>query len=202
MSDAAGSAILREFLIGQYEDLKGHLTRRLGSEDLAREALQETYLQLKQSDTARVVKRPKEYLLVIATNIARMSFRRERRWSSLEAIENSIGLVDDAPNPLQITEAREEIEALQRAFDSLTPRRQRILFAARIEGKQLREIAAELGVSQRLAEKELSAALKSCGASIGRHPVQRSGSQQQQASLSADDAHSTSHAAKPDSVSE
>src|SRR6202043_931497 len=48
MSDSAHAAALRQGLVGQYDELKSTLTRRLGSEDLAGEVLQETYLRLER----------------------------------------------------------------------------------------------------------------------------------------------------------
>ncbi|MCK9918098.1 sigma-70 region 4 domain-containing protein, partial [Microbacteriaceae bacterium K1510] len=56
-----------------------------------------------------------------------------------------------------------------------TPRRRYIVLAARVEGVQLADIADQLGVSQRLVEKELKAALMLCGARLKREVVQRFG---------------------------
>jgi RNA polymerase sigma factor (sigma-70 family) len=178
MSDATQVSTLRHALVGQYDDLKRVLTRRLGSEDLAGEVLQETYLRLERPARFGSIASPKQYLLTIATNIARMRFRRERRSMNLSDLDVAIGFVDETPGPLQQLEAREEIEALQRAFDELTPRRQTIVFAARVRGTRLSDIAEELGISQRLVEKELKIALLHCGARLNRDVVQRFGPDQ------------------------
>ena len=182
MSDAAHVSALREMLVGQYEELKRVLARRLGSEDLAGEVLQETYLRLTRPAGIGVVASPRQYLLTIATNIARMSFRRERRSENLSDLDDLLGFVDDSPDPLQSIEARQEIEALQQAFDELTPRRRQIVFAARVEGMRLSKIAERLGVSQRFVEKELKIALMLCGARLNREVVQRFGPGAPQAS--------------------
>jgi RNA polymerase sigma-70 factor (ECF subfamily) len=49
---------------------------------------------------------------------------------------------------------------------TLPPRQREILLAARIEGELNQEIATRLGVSLRLVEKELSAALRYCSESM------------------------------------
>jgi RNA polymerase sigma-70 factor (ECF subfamily) len=175
MTDSVHLATLRQALVGQYDDLKRTLTRRLGSEDLAGEVLQETYLRLERPANIGAVSSPKQYLLTIATNIARMSFRRDRRWTDLSDLDAALGFVDESPDPLRSLEARQEIEALQRAFDELTPRRRRIVFAARVEGQRLSDIAGMMGISQRLVEKELKSALVLCGARLNREIVQRFG---------------------------
>jgi RNA polymerase sigma factor (sigma-70 family) len=193
MSDSVYAATLRQALVGQYDDLKRVLTRRLGSEDLAGEVLQETYLRLERPARIGVVTSPKQYLLAIATNIARMGFRRDRRVSNLSDHDAVLGFVDESPGPLQSLEAREEIEALQRAFDELTPRRRRIVFAVRVEGARLSDIAQSMGISQRLVEKELKAALLLCAARLNREILQRFGpgagraSREQAAAVAADE---------------
>lgn len=176
------AATLRQTLVDQYDELKRALARRLGSEDLAGEVLQETYLRLERPARIGGLSSPKQYLLTIATNIARMGFRRGRRAASLSELDAVLGFVDEAPGPLQTLAARQEIEALQRSFDELTPRRQKIVFAARVEGRQLSDIASQLGVSQRLVEKELKAALITVGARLNREVVQRFGPGASQAS--------------------
>ncbi len=182
MSESIQAATLRQVLVGQYDELKSVLTRRLGSEDMAGEVLQETYLRLEQPARIGIVASPKQYLLTIATNIARMSFRRDRRSANLSDLDAALGFVDEAPGPLQSLEARQEIEALQRAFDELTPRRRQIVFAARVEGARLSDIAELLDISQRLVEKELKSALMLCGSRLNRDVIQRFGPKPSQAS--------------------
>ncbi|MBB4198902.1 hypothetical protein CCR94_15895 [Rhodoblastus sphagnicola] len=182
MSDVSQATTLRCALVDQYDELKRVLTRRLGSEDLAGEVLQETYLRLARPARIGAIASPKQYLLTIATNIARMRFRRERRSDNLSDLDAALGFIDETPGPLQNLEARQEIEVLQQAFDELTPRRKQIVFAARVGGARLRDIAEQMGISQRLVEKELKAALIHCGARLNRDIVQRFGPGASQAS--------------------
>jgi RNA polymerase sigma-70 factor (ECF subfamily) len=175
MNNPAEVAVLRQLLVGEYDKLKTQLARRLGSHDLAGEVLQETYLHLQRPLRIGAIGNPKHYLLTIATNIARMSFRRERRLTSLSELDEALGFVDETPDPLRSLEAREQFEALNAAFAELTPRRRHILFASRLEGRKLRDIAAELGLTQRSVEKELKVALMLCGLKLRREVVQRFG---------------------------
>lgn len=197
MSSGADVILLRQMLVGEYDDLRRHLTRRLGSEEAAREVLQETYLHLERPSRLSAIESPKRYLLTVATNIARMRFRRERRLTSLSDLDQALGFVDEAPDPLRSLEAREEFEALKAAFDGLSARRRFILVASRLEGRRLRDIADELSISQRFVEKELKAALMICGAKISRTVTQRFGPNAREASLtgasSKSMAHETSH---------
>jgi RNA polymerase sigma-70 factor (ECF subfamily) len=182
MTESHGVATLRQFLVGQYDELKISLTRRLGSEDLANEALQETYLRLRRPASIAAVSSPRQYLLTIATNFARMSFRRNKRWADSPNLDAVLSFVDESPDPEQRLLARTDIEVLQHAFDELTPRRRQIIFAARVEGEQLATIAEQMGISKALVEKELKIALTFCAERVGRDIVRRYGLREPQAS--------------------
>jgi RNA polymerase sigma factor (sigma-70 family) len=173
---------LRDLLVARYDEIKWKLGRRLGNEELAGEVLQETYLHLGRPARIGTVRSPLHYILMIATNIARMRFRREKGWVSLDDVDQAVGLVDTAPDPAHSAEARSELAALQRAFDELTPRRRQILFAARVDGLRTGDIAVQLGISQRLVEMELKHALDHCALRLDRERVVRFGSAEQDAS--------------------
>ncbi len=182
MTESDGVAVLRQLLVGQYEELRTVLVRRLGSEDLANEALQETYLRLRRPAQIGAIASPRSYLLTIATNIARMGFRRSRRWADLSELDATLGFVDETPNPEQNFFARADIEILQGAFDELTPRRREIIYAARVDGIQLARIAERMGISKTLVEKELRTALMFCADRLGREMARRYGLREPQAS--------------------
>lgn len=188
MTDGANAAVLRSLLVGQYDELKKQLARRLGSEDLAGEVLQETYLHLERPARFGVIRSPKHYLLTIATNIARMRFRRERHSADMTELDAALGFVDERPDPLRHLEGRQEIEALLEAFSELTPRRQRILVAARLEEMRLSDIAVELNISERAVLKELKAALIHSGQRLNRNVIQRFGPRRSEASTLMKDA--------------
>jgi RNA polymerase sigma factor (sigma-70 family) len=173
---------LRRFLVLGYEDLRARLTSRLGSAELAGDALHETYLRLARPAAIGPVRSPKLYLLRIAMNIAAKRLRRERRFFSLSDAKSALGIRDDAPDPAQSAEARRELEALQQALEELTPRQRAILLASRLDGVPLREIAERHRLSQRMVEIELRRALAYCALRLDREVIQRFGPRPAQAS--------------------
>jgi RNA polymerase sigma-70 factor (ECF subfamily) len=187
VGDSVSVARLRQELVDQYDDLKKRLTRRLGSEDMASDVLQEMYLHLERPARIGAVRNPKHYLLMIATNIARMSFRRNRRWTDMMELDAALGFVDETPNPLVRLEALQDVEALKLVIAEMTERRQRILFASRVEGVRLSDLAGELGLSERTVAKELKIALMLCGQRLKRDIVQRFGPRPREASIVTDD---------------
>jgi RNA polymerase sigma-70 factor (ECF subfamily) len=161
-------ATLLSFLAVRYDDLKTRLTRRLGSAELAGEALQDTYLRLGHTDTDGMVRSPGAYIFRMAFNIAMDHRRAESRRLSVAEIHDLLNIADDAPGPEQIVGARSEIEALERVIEELPPRRRAVLLAARLEGLPQRQIALRLGISLRLVEKELKRAQEYCAERLGK----------------------------------
>ena len=79
-------AVLRDFMLQRYDDLKARLTRRLGCADMASDALQDTWLRLEGQDELGPVDSPGAYLLRMAVNVAVDQQRAEnRRLTSSEA---------------------------------------------------------------------------------------------------------------------
>jgi RNA polymerase sigma factor (sigma-70 family) len=162
----ATQKMLRGLLAQQYDNLKLRLSRRLGSSELASDALQETYLRLERADVRDSVKSPTAYLFRMAFNAALDKQRSEKRRFISREIEALVGIPDDAPGPAKILEDRDEVQTLVRAIQELPSRRRVILLAARLEGMQQKDIAKRLGVSLRLVEKELRLAQEYCAKKI------------------------------------
>ncbi len=153
---------LRQLFLDRYDDLKQRLTRRLGSADLAGDALQDTWLRLAQTEAMDAVHSPKSYLFRIAFNMAQDRRRSEKRHLTVEEVSSLLELADDAPNPAEIAEARSDLYAFQMVLAELPTRRRAILLAARVDNLPRQEIAERLGVSRRLVSKELRLAHEYC----------------------------------------
>lgn len=173
MSSSSRKALWQSFVLG-YDELRARLTRRLGSAELASDALHETWLRI-ASANPRSVQSPKHYLLQMAANVALKQLSSESRFVTLTDAKMAIGLVDETPDPERAAIARSEAEAVARALSELTPRRREILLASRLRGDPLWAIAQRLGISQRLVELELRDALAHCALRVERTVVKRFG---------------------------
>lgn len=166
---------LRELLVDRYDHLRRLLTRRLGSEELARETLQETWVHLHRQGTIDSVASPSSYLLRTVLNVATDRARKESRLARRFEITAVLEMADETPGPEREAQARRDIAALEKALEELTPRRRAILLAARLDGLHLREIAERFGVSQRLVEIELKHAVDHCAQRLDRKVTRRFG---------------------------
>ncbi|WP_430438760.1 hypothetical protein [Methylosinus trichosporium] len=87
MTETAWSA-LRQMFVHRYGELCAQLARRLNSEELAREALHDTWLHLRQKQGSEGIHNPAGYLLRTAFNIAideRRRAARSARWIEVDA---------------------------------------------------------------------------------------------------------------------
>jgi RNA polymerase sigma-70 factor (ECF subfamily) len=166
---------LHEVLVQRYAGFKKRLVYFLGSEDVAADALQETWLRVGAIDDDRPLKNPGSYLFRMAMNIAADQHRSNTRLLTTIEVEDIERVVDELADPARIVAARDEMDALESAMEQLTPRRREILIAARVHGMLNREIADLFGISQRHVEKELRAALLHCEARLDRKVVRRRG---------------------------
>ncbi|MEW6644098.1 MAG: sigma-70 family RNA polymerase sigma factor [Pseudomonadota bacterium] len=155
---------LRQLLVDRYHDLRERLTRRLGSAELASEALHEVYLRLDRTDAPGTVASPGAYLFKAAYNVASDRRRSERRHARRAVADADIMLdiPDRRPGPDGIVEARVELAALARALMALPPRQRAILIAARYQQLPRAEIARRFGISRRTVQFELQRALEAC----------------------------------------
>lgn len=155
-------ATLRQVLVDHYDDLRRRLTRRLGSDDLARETLHELYLRMDRSGSAGILLRPSTYLLTSAVNLARDRWRTENRRARRSSVDELYDLIDENPGPDRAVEAQSDLDAFKRAVAQLTPRQRQIVVAVCFEQLPRPEIARRLQVSRSLVQLELQRALEFC----------------------------------------
>lgn len=159
-------AALQSLLADRYEEFRARLTRRLGSEDLASESLNETWLQLHRQDEAASIQSPAGYLLRMAVNIATDHRRSETRRARRADVNAALEVADPAPGPQREAESRFQLKALQAAIDVLPGRTRDILIAARLQGQSQQDIADRFGITTRMVRVELRRALDLCEAHL------------------------------------
>ena len=160
---------LRRFLIDRYDEIKGRLTQRLGSPELAGDALQDAWVKIARVDTLGDIRNPRSYILSVAMNAARDRMHDDdHRYLTGTEIDSLLDVPDEAPDPARVAEGRSELRQLEGVLQELPQRLREILLAARIDKLPRQEIARRFGISQRLVEKELQRAAEYCLARRGK----------------------------------
>jgi RNA polymerase sigma-70 factor (ECF subfamily) len=166
-------ATLLHLLVAGYDELKRRLARRLGSVELAGEALHDTFLRLEGAAEIGEVRSPRAYLFRTALNMAANRRVADSRRLTVSETDALLELADEAPDPARVVEARSDLAALQRALMELPARRRAIVFAACMDEVPHSEIAARFGVTVRTVQIELKQALTYCAQRLGRGMVRR-----------------------------
>lgn len=157
MSKSSRDSLL-QLLLETYPDLQVRLARRLGSRELASEALQDTYLRLRRREVADEVRNPRSYLFRMALNIASNRTRAEARHLSSADIATLIEVADEAPTPESALQAKAELAAIERALTRLPERRRRIFLRCWVDGVPHAQLAEEFALSVRTIRHELQLA--------------------------------------------
>lgn len=157
---------LRRLLVDHYDDFKSRLSRRLGSDDVASETLNETYLRLNREGDAGNITNPVAYLFRTALNVASDRLRSENRIMRRSDVAAVLELVDDRPDPERTASARLAMENLQAVIAELPWRQRLILIDARVHDMPHQEIADRLKISKRMVQLELRAAIEFCSGKL------------------------------------
>jgi len=174
MKDTGEKSMVGLFLTS-YDDFKVRLRRRLGSEDLANDVLHETYLRVDRMEDAPDIAQPNAYLYRIALNIAADRRQSDARLLTGSEVEELLQVSDEALDPARVVGGQKEIQLLLSALYELPARRRKIFIAARLEEAPHLEISQRFGISTRMVEKEIKAALGHCAARLERKVIQRFG---------------------------
>ncbi len=174
MSDSSQSS-LRALFLERYHEFRRRLQYRLGSQDLADDALHEAFLRVEGMGEVAAVKYPVAYLFRIALNVAEDQRKGGERLLSVAEVDDLYQVADELADPARIATGRADVRLLEDVLAELPVRRRAILIAARVEELPQREIALRFGISQRAVEKELRAALEHCCKRMDKKYVQRFG---------------------------
>ncbi|WP_342727750.1 sigma-70 family RNA polymerase sigma factor [Bradyrhizobium sp. B097] len=159
----ASLTLIRRLLVERYDELKRRLARRLGSAELAGEALQDAWLRIARVDSVGIVRDPGSYIFGVAMNAARDRQRNtDSRTLSAAEVDGLLEIADGAPDPEQVARARSDLRGLEAILHELPARRRAILLAARLDQMPRQEIARRFGISLRLVELELQRAQEYC----------------------------------------
>ncbi|VVE75259.1 putative RNA polymerase sigma factor FecI [Pandoraea anapnoica] len=153
--------LLLDYLTTRYHNLKLRLRKVLGDDELADDALHDTWLRLKkqEDEASGTIQSPASYLVRMAVNLAVDARRKHGRTVSGSEIDELLDEIADAsPGPLQVTESRADLASLMDVLNRMPERRRQIVVMVRWNGMTQREAAQALGVSLRTVESDLQRA--------------------------------------------
>lgn len=126
---------------------------RTAPEDID-EILQEAYCRLATLDRVDHITAPAAYFRSIARNLLARRLRRQRI-VPMEALLQVDGFEDDGPSPEDLAITRMSERTISALIDALPERCGRIVRLRKIEGRSQKEIAAQLGTTEKAVEKQV-----------------------------------------------
>ncbi len=167
--DSAMNGIMRRW----QERLTGFLLRMVGNHATASDLAQETFVRLYRHRSSYHPQRSfSTWIFTIAANLA----RNHHRWSQRrpEAVTDPVEMAEGSPSdggadPLQRVEAREKLEAVQRAIAGLPQDQKETLILAVYEQLSHDEIAAIADSTPKAVELRLYRARKTLRESLASH---------------------------------
>ncbi|MGI9360974.1 MAG: RNA polymerase sigma factor [Parasphingorhabdus sp.] len=153
---------LKTSLVARYTHLRERLTARLGSEDLAGEALHETWLKLNEIKDDAPVADANAYIFRAAVNMASTLSTRNRRALGDQEIEDILRVADDTPDPERTAIAKSELAHVWKILSDLTKRQRHIFIESFTGTMSHNELADHYGVSVRMIQIDLRTAILHC----------------------------------------
>lgn len=123
--------------------------------------VQESFLRIFRFAANEPVSYPKAYLFTTARNLALRRIRHERQRSELVETDPS-EIIDDKPGIPEAVARRQEHDLLIEALQSLPERARQVFTLRRVYNLPLKEIAAQLRLSEKTVEAHISLALRRC----------------------------------------
>ncbi|MGF7154281.1 RNA polymerase sigma factor [Novosphingobium gossypii] len=151
---------LRAVIARRYGYMMSRLSASLGSRDLAQDALHDAFVRLERAQIAQDLREPTSYLLRMATNIAYNRIRRDSRLIGSDEMREILEIPDENQNPESAAQQSSEMKAVEHAMHMLPERRRTILTQAWLDERSTADLAHEHGISVRMVQLEIKAAVE------------------------------------------
>jgi len=134
------------------------------------DVVQESYLRLWKTATREKVRSAKAFLYLVSRRVA-INFIRKARNSPIDPYgdQAALGVLDDKPDALEATILRERIDLLADALMALPPRCRQVTILHKVKGYTQREVADQLGISERTVEVQIHTGVTRCLAYLRSH---------------------------------
>lgn len=152
--------------------LMNFLRQRMRSEEDAADVAQETYVRLVQSyEYALLPETAATLIFRIAVNVANdFSRRRKSHHATDHCSADLVPLVSGEPSQERRLHARQQLERLYAAIESLPPRCQQVFLLNRVDHMTYTQIARHCGISASMVEKHITKALAVLREKVGDIP--------------------------------
>lgn len=145
--------------------LRSWLRSRFPSLTDTDDLVQESYARLIRARQTGAVQNAKSYLFATALHAALDLFRRGKVASFTHVGEiDQLTVLEEQPNAREAASRNEELEILREAMHALPTRCRQVFTLRKLYGRSHREIALQLGISEKTVEEQVNRAMRRCAA--------------------------------------
>jgi RNA polymerase sigma factor (sigma-70 family) len=136
------------------------------------DVVQESYLRIWKARAVQPILSARAFLFRVAQRVALDRVRRDRA-SPIATVSRLDGLsvVEDKPDAAEATGRQERVRLLAEAIAGLPPRCREIFILHKIKGLARKEVATQLGLSDRTVEVQTARAMRRCAEHLRRRGV-------------------------------
>jgi len=164
-------SFLQKMLAERYQLLLRRLSRHLGSEALAGEALHETYIRLGHGGELGEITNAESYLFRAAVNNAHNIRLSERRSSTTLEMDAALEVPDETPSPDRALQANEQLAIVIAALNELPERQKAAFLESYIGSTPTEALAGRYNVAVRTIQADIRAAVIHCAKRLGRKEI-------------------------------
>jgi RNA polymerase sigma factor (sigma-70 family) len=172
----ARRSALAELFEQHNQRLIGFLQTRLQSEQEAKEVAQESYARLLNLDQPETLGFLRAYLFKTAANLAIDRLRHRSTLRSSQPLLQAFHELTEQRTPEELTSSREQAALANQYLQELPEPCRRAFLLYRIQELSLTEVAAQMGVSDRMVRYYVVQAMSHCQARLANNANQGRGS--------------------------
>lgn len=152
--------------------LRAYLRRKFPSLTDVDDVVQESYLKIVRARLDGRLQSARGFLFTVARNIVLDGFRRRRTHSSSDIVESdTCDVLEEGPSVAEHVSRDQELQLLAAAIEALPLRCRQVLKLRKIYGLSHKEIATQLGISERTVNVQIGLGVKRCAVYLELHGV-------------------------------
>jgi RNA polymerase sigma-70 factor (ECF subfamily) len=136
------------------------------------DVVQESLLRVWHARAKQPIASAKAFLFKVARHMA-IDVTRRNKISPIEPVRDldALLVIGDEPTAVDAASMQEKTRMLAQAIDALPGRCRAVVILRKLQSVSQREVAAQLGISEKTVEAQLSRGLKRCEAYLRRRGV-------------------------------
>jgi len=143
--------------------LRAYLRKKFPTLTDIDDVVQESYLKIVRAKINGQLRSARGFLFTAASNIALDIFRRRKTNLHESIVEDApLHVLEDKPGVAETVSRTQELDLLANAIESLPLRCRQVLKLRKIYGLSHKEIAAQLGISERTVNVQIGHGVRRC----------------------------------------